>query len=174
VTNARRLTLAVVIIGGVIGAFVKFATGNFMAQERYVLEISQLPEKIDQFLNQGERNKDGSLQLSSTQCGRSIFMNAYSIKESPPEALSALLYPPDKWRTVYVYRGEAYDKFARVPAYLRFLALRSKEAITMSARDLSDEYLFSFYVPIECTIDSNSAVAAAETMLRSIVPQTRY
>ena len=171
-TNLRRVTLAFVIVGGVIGVFVKFATGNFIPKENYVLDFST--EKIDQFVSQGERNKDGSLQLGSAQCERSIFMNAYSIKEFPPEALSTRLYPRDEWRTLYVYRGKTYDQFARVPAYLRLVALRSMEAITMSKRDLSDEYLFSFYIPVECVIDPNSAVAAAKTMLRSAVPQSRY
>jgi len=157
-----------------MGAFIKFATGNFIAQESYVVDFSKLPEKIDRFFNQGERNKDGSLQLRSAQCERSIFMNAYSIKEFPPEALSVLLYPPDEWRTLYVYRGKTYDQFARVPAYLRLVALRSLEAIRMSKRDLSDEYLFSFHIPVECVIGPDSAVAAAETMLRSVAPQPRY
>ena len=157
-----------------MGAFIKFATGNFIAQESYIVDFSKLPEKIDQFFNQGERNKDGSLQLGSAQCERSIFMNAYSIKEFPPDALSALLYPPDEWRTLYVYRGKTYDQFARVPAYLHLVASRSMEAITMSKRDLSDEYLFAFYIPVECVIDPNSAVAAAKTMLRSVVSQLRY
>jgi hypothetical protein len=173
-TNLRRVTLAFVIVGGVMGAFIKFATGNFIARESYVVDFSKLPEKIDQFFNQGERNKDGSLQLRSTQCERSIFMNAYSIKEFPPAALSTLLYPPNEWRTLYVYRGKTYDQFARVPAYFRLVALRSMEAIMMSKRDLSDEYLFSFHIPVECVIDPNSAVAAAETMLRSTAPQPRY
>jgi hypothetical protein len=67
-----------------------------------------------------------------------------------------------------------YDQFTRVPAYLGLVALRSMEAITMSKRDLSGEYLFSFRIPVECVIDPNSAVAAAETMLRSIALQPRY
>ena len=107
------------------------------------------------------------------QCDRSVFMGAHSIKESSPEALAALLYPTNKWRTVYVYRGQTFDAFARIPAYLRLVASRSVEALTMSARDLSDEYLFSFHIPVECVIDSRATVAASKAILDLAMPTNR-
>ena len=172
-TNLRRLTLVLVIVGGVSGAFVKFATGNFMPHENDAIDFSKLPEKIGEFVVQGERNKDWSFQLRSAQCDAPIFMGAYSIKEPPPEALAVVLYPADKWRTLYVYRGQTFDAFARIPAYLRLVALRSLEALTMSARDLSDEYLFSFHVPIKCSIDPRAAVSASKAVLDLAVRTSR-
>ena len=166
VTNLRRLTLAFVIVGGVIGAFVKFTTGSFMPRESSVVEFSKLPEKIGQFVVEEELNKDRSLQLRSAQCDRSIFVGAYSIKEAPPEALSPILYPPDKWRSLYVYRGQTSDAFARIPAYMRLVGLRSIEALTMSAHDLSDEYVLSFHIPVECAIDPRSVVTASSVILQ--------
>ena len=163
--SLRRLALAFVIVCGVIGAFAKFATGSLIPNDNHVIDFSKLPEKIGPLVNQGETNKDWSLQLQSAQCEKSIFMGAFSIKEPPPETFTALLYPSDKWRTLYVYRGQTYDAFARVPAYLRFVASRSIAALTMSARYLFDEYVFCFHVPVECAIDPREAVAASNVIL---------
>jgi hypothetical protein len=170
VKNLRRFALASVIVGAVIGAFAKFATGSFIPNDNYVVDFSKLPEKIGSFVIQEEMNRDRSLQLRSAQCEGSIFLTAYSIKEPPPEAFSALLYPSDKWRTLYVYRGQTYETFARIPAYLRLVALRAIEALTMSARDLSDEYLFSFHIPTECAVDFRAAVAASNVILDLAAP----
>ena len=173
-TNLRRMTLAFVLAGGVISAFVKFATGSFIPEENYVVDFSKLPKEIGQFSNQTERNTDGALELRAVQCERSIFVNAYSIKESWPEALPALLYPSNEWRILYVYRGRTYDSFARIPAYLRLVASRSMEALTMSRRDSSDGIVFAFHIPVECSISSHSAIAAAEIALGLAVPEPRY
>ena len=171
--SLRRLALAFVTIGGVIGLFAKFATGSFISNDDIVMDFSKLPEKLGSFAIQGEVNKDGSLQLRTIECEKSIFMSAYYIKEPPPEAFSEFLYPFDKWRTLYVYRGQTHDTFARIPAYLRLVAIRSIAALTMSARDLSDEYLLSFHIPIECNIDPRGAVAASNAFIASIASTSR-
>jgi len=169
VTNVRRLTLAVVIAGAIIGGFVKIATGSFTAPGYYEIDFSTLPEKIDQFHIEGRGEKDGSLRVRFARCEQPIFVNAFLIRHDSSQALSELLYPPNRWRSLYVYRGHSYDSFARIPAYLRLVALRSLEAITVSARDFSYEHYFAFRVPVECAIDANSAISASNTMLRSAV-----
>jgi hypothetical protein len=154
-----------VIVGGVVGIVTKFATNGFIANNNYLIDFSKLPKQIGSFTLEGERNRDGSLQFRSTQCEKSIFINAYSIIDPPPEAFSELLYPSNKWRTLYVYDGQTYDTFARIPAYMRLVALRSIEALTISARSMSDEYLFSFHIPVECVVDHSAAVEASNSIL---------
>ena len=58
------------------------------------------------------------------------------------------------------------DAFARIPAYMRLVGLRSIEALTMSAHDLSNEYVFSFHIPVECAIDPRSVVTASNVILQ--------
>ena len=93
------------------------------------------------------------MELRSGQCAGAICVNAHPIIEALPEAFTELVYPSDKWRHLYVYRGQTFDHFTRIPAYLRLVFFRAIGAVTMSVRDLSDEYLFTFHFPAECLAD---------------------
>ena len=161
----RRLVLASIVIAGICGGFAKLATGSLISNESYVIDFSKLPKAIGPFVTEAETNRDGSLELRSVQCEGSIFVNAHSIKEPPPEAFTELVYPPNKWRTLYVFRGQIYDRFTRIPAYLRLVLLRAGQALSMSARNLSDEYFFVFHFPAECPVDRDSVVAASSAIL---------
>ena len=110
-------------------------------------------------------NRDRSLELRSVQCEGAIFVNAHPIIEALPEAFTELVYPSDKWRNFYVYRGQTYDRFTRIPAYLRLVFLRAVRAVRMSVRDLSDEYLFTFHFPAGCPVDCPAAIAASNAIL---------
>jgi len=172
VKNLRRLALLAVILGGLIAVFAKIATGNFKSSEFTIIDLSKLPEKIGPFVNQGQSDRDRSLQLRLPQCEDSISMAAYSVMDAPAEAYAEHLYPPDKWRALYVFRGQSYERFARSPAYLRFVLSRSIAALTFARRDLSDEYVFCFHIPVECAINPSAAVATSDLILSLAVSES--
>ena len=161
----RRFVLVSILVAGLCGGFAKFATGNLISNDSFIIEYSKLPKAIGPFVAEGDMSRDRSLELRSAQCETAIFVNAHSIKEPPPEAFTELVYPSDKWRTLYVFRGQTYDRFTRIPAYLRLVLLRAGQALSMSARDLSDEYFFVFHFPAECSVDRDSVIAASSAIL---------
>jgi len=161
----RRFVLVSIVVAGLCGGFTKFATGSLISNDSSIIDFSKLPKTIGPFVTEGDINKDRSLELRSVQCEEAIFVNAHSIKEPPPAAFTDLIYPPNKWQTLYVYRGQTYDRFARIPAYLRLVFLRASQALSMSARELSDEYVFIFHFPDGCVADRRAAVAASNAIL---------
>lgn len=166
--HLRRLALASLLVGGIIGAFVQFGVGNFIPHKLASIEFSRLAlgEQIGPLAFEGLVDRESqSLQLQSARCERSIFMTVSSVKNSPPEQYIAHLYPTTEWRTVYVYRGQAHDTFARVPALLRFLALRAMSVVTLSVSHLSDEFVFTFHVPVTCTLEHSAAIAASNEII---------
>jgi hypothetical protein len=172
VTNLRRLALASVVVGGLIGVFVKLGTGGFIPHKSSSINLSRLAlgEKIGPFAFEGLVDRDSQyLQLRSTQCEGSIFMTFSSVSYAPPKDLTALFYPATEWRTLYVHRGQTYDTFdtfTRIPAYVRVLALRLLTAITLSAHDhQSEELFFSFRIPVGCALDRSAAIAASEAVI---------
>lgn len=168
--DLRRLALASVLIGGLIGIFVKFGAGNFIVHKEFSINLSKLAlvngEKIGSLVFERLMDQDSiSLQLRSAQCEGPVFMTVSSVSEAPPEEYIALLYPSGKWWTLYVHGGQTYDKFARIPAYVRFLESKLIAAMTLSAPDLSDEFFFSFHIPVGCALDRSAAVVASNTVI---------
>ena len=163
--NLRRLVLAFIIVGGVSGGFAKFAAGGFISNDNHVIDFSKLPKNIGPFVSEGEMNRDRSLELRSVQMCGAFFVNAHPIIEALPEAFTELVYPSDKWRHLYVYPGQRFDHFTRIPAYLRLIFFRAVGAVTMSVRDLSDESFFTFHFPAECPANSRAAITASRLIL---------
>jgi hypothetical protein len=163
------LAFVSVIVCPLIGLLVKIGTGGFMAHET-VLDWPKLTsgEKIGPFTFDRLVNDDQQYwQLRSGQCEGPILMTASSIKEATNTEYIEVHHPATKWRTLYVYRGQAsntFDTFARISSLTRFLLLQLKTEIALSSYDGSDEFFFSFLVPVDCTLDENSAVAASEAL----------
>jgi hypothetical protein len=147
---------------------VKFGAGGFIVHKELSIYFPKLAlvsgEKIGSLVFERLVDWD-SISLQSTHCEGSIIMTVSSVSAAPPEKFIALLYPSGEWRTLYVHRGQTYDNFARIPAYLRFLESKLIAAMTLSAPDLSDGFFFSFHIPVGCALDRSAAVAASNTVI---------
>ncbi|WP_292528172.1 hypothetical protein [Methylocystis sp.] len=120
------------------------------------------------FLVEGReaRNK-GSLRLRIPQCQRPIVLAATAFSETRPEKLLARFYPLAEWDARYVYHRHFYSNFADLPSKfvmrLRLLFLD----LALQPREVTDNYIFAFHVPVGCAIDSGAALATVDSIIAS-------
>src|SRR5262245_28895294 len=107
VMKARRVALALVLVGGLIGLYFRIGIGRVTPYQEPRLDFwgrTDLNGKeIGSFvIEELVERENYSLRLRSRPCDGAIFMTPAHIINETPEKLIASLYPAAEWRTMYV------------------------------------------------------------------------
>jgi hypothetical protein len=164
----RRLTLAAVLAGGLLGIFMRVGPGS--SQPRPGFDLQKIAgargAQLGPFVLEAVVVRAGlSVQLRSPQCASPLFVGISDITAIASEQFTAFRYPPAEWRTFYVYRGRKSETFERFSAYLQYLVSRITAALIASSPDPSENMLFVFHTPAGCAVDQAAAIEVPQALI---------
>jgi hypothetical protein len=170
VKNLRRVVLGLVLLACFLGAKLRLTADNPVEFnfDRLTLSNGQMAGPFLVERSEARVGKSStSLRLRLPQCQRPIVLEASAFSDTLPEKLLARLYPSAEWDARYVYHRHLFSSFADLPPKfimrLRLLFLD----LTLQPREVTDNYVFSFHVPVGCAIDSGAALAAVDSLIAS-------
>jgi hypothetical protein len=167
---ARRLLLAWIVTGIVIGAYLRAGAAGEASRAPPRLNFLEHADLVEKTLGPFKvERKDAddrfAFWLRSPQCDEAILVNGDYVEHAPSEQTIAARFPAAAWRTLYVHDGHASQDFHRLSAYVRFVARRFAAQLTRAPLSVSELAFFTFHTPAHCVLDPGAAIAASQALI---------